>query len=107
MDRWFVHVAELIGIFYAISMALRLAYQRSSDAYGCLVIVTFLCDSRSSIAINPESKKQVRTTNRPPDSLSSSQDPSKSIALRPSGYQVIMIIQGAMRQSDYLGRPRA
>lgn len=28
MDRWSVHVAELIGIFYAISMIFKIAHQR-------------------------------------------------------------------------------
>jgi hypothetical protein len=28
MDRWSIHVAELIGILYAINMVFRLAHQR-------------------------------------------------------------------------------
>jgi hypothetical protein len=28
MDRWSVHIAELIGILYAINMVFRLAHQR-------------------------------------------------------------------------------
>ncbi|MDN6490718.1 MAG: hypothetical protein L0K41_10005 [Yaniella sp.] len=49
MDRWSVHVAELIGIFYAISMVFRLAHQRSSGAYGRPTTATILCDSKSAL----------------------------------------------------------
>jgi hypothetical protein len=42
MDRWSVHVAELVGIFYAINMVFRLAHQRSSDAYGGPMTATIL-----------------------------------------------------------------
>jgi ribonuclease HI len=49
MDRWSVHVAELIGIFYAIDMVFRLAHQRSNDAYGRPIAATILCDSKSAL----------------------------------------------------------
>jgi len=49
MDRWSVHVAELIGIFYAISMVFKLAHQRSSGAYGRPMTATILCDSKSAL----------------------------------------------------------
>lgn len=29
LDRWSVHVAELIGIFYAVNMVFKLVHQRS------------------------------------------------------------------------------
>ena len=48
MDRWSVHVAELIGIFYAISTVIKIAYQRSSlDSRR--KTATILCDSRSAL----------------------------------------------------------
>jgi ribonuclease HI len=49
MDRWSVHVAELIGIFYAVNMVFRLAHQRSSDAYRRPITATILCDSKSAL----------------------------------------------------------
>ena len=49
MDRWSVHVAELIGIFYAISMVLKVAHQRSAVGNGVHATATILCDSRSAL----------------------------------------------------------
>jgi hypothetical protein len=42
MDRWSVHVAELVGIFCAINMVFRLAHQCSSDAHGGPMTATIL-----------------------------------------------------------------
>jgi ribonuclease HI len=48
MDRWSVHVAELIGIFYAISTVIKIAYQQSIlDSRQRTA--TILCDSRSAL----------------------------------------------------------
>ncbi|XHF99701.1 hypothetical protein AWENTII_013004 [Aspergillus wentii] len=48
-DRWSVHVAELIGIYYAINMVFRLAHQRLRDARGRQPTATILCDSKSAL----------------------------------------------------------
>jgi ribonuclease HI len=59
MDRWSVHVAELIGIFYAISMVFMLAHQRLADRQKT---ATILCDSRSALQAtqNPRSRPGQR-----------------------------------------------
>ena len=49
MERWSVHVAELIRIFYAISMVFKLAYQRISIENEMQSTATILCDSRSAL----------------------------------------------------------
>jgi ribonuclease HI len=48
MDRWSVHVAELIGIFYAISIVFKIAHQHSRTADEQQT-ASILCDSRSSL----------------------------------------------------------
>ena len=48
MSRWSVHVAELIGIFYAISVVFKIAHQRLRTADRQLT-ATILCDSRSAL----------------------------------------------------------
>ena len=48
-DRWFIHVAELIGIFHAISTVLKLFHQHLNNANKRLTTVTILCDSRSAL----------------------------------------------------------
>jgi ribonuclease HI len=49
MDRWSVHVAELIGIFFAISMAFKVVHQLSRSLECKPKTVTILCDSRSAL----------------------------------------------------------
>lgn len=49
MDRWSVHIPELIGIFYAVNMVCKLAHQRKGDAYKCSVTATILRDSKSAL----------------------------------------------------------
>ncbi|CAG8891920.1 unnamed protein product [Penicillium nalgiovense] len=49
MERWSVHVAELIGIFYAVSTVFKLAHQRTSVGNHIHVTATILCDSRSAL----------------------------------------------------------
>ena len=49
MNRWSVHMAELIGIFYAISIVFKLAHQRPTDAYRDPTTTTILCDSKSAL----------------------------------------------------------
>ena len=48
MDRWSVHVAELIGIFYAISTVFKMAHRqpRPEDRQAT---ATILCDSKSAL----------------------------------------------------------
>lgn len=48
IDRWSVYVAELIGIFYAISVVFKIAYEHLGTADRQL-IATILCDSRSAL----------------------------------------------------------
>jgi ribonuclease HI len=59
MDRWSVHVAELIGIFYAISMVFMLAHQGLANRQKT---ATILCDSRSALQTtqNPRNKSGQR-----------------------------------------------
>jgi ribonuclease HI len=49
MDRWSVHAAELIGIFYAVNMVFNLFHQRSSAVNRVPVIASILCDSKSTL----------------------------------------------------------
>jgi ribonuclease HI len=49
MERWSVHVAELIGIFYAVNMVFKLAHQRTNVVNGAHITATILCDSRSAL----------------------------------------------------------
>ncbi|KAG2000761.1 hypothetical protein GB937_010863, partial [Aspergillus fischeri] len=58
MDRWSVHVAELIGIFYAISMVFKVAHQLSRGLERGRKTATILCDSRSALQAtqNPRNK---------------------------------------------------
>ncbi|KAJ9482792.1 hypothetical protein VN97_g10631 [Penicillium thymicola] len=49
MERWSVHVAVLIGIFYAVSVVFRLAHQRSIVENHMHATATILCDSRSAL----------------------------------------------------------
>jgi ribonuclease HI len=48
MDHWSIHVAELIGIFYAVSMVFKIAHQQVRSADGQQT-ATILCDSRSAL----------------------------------------------------------
>jgi ribonuclease HI len=59
MDRWSVHVAELIGIFYTISMVFMLAHRGSTNRQKQ---ATILCDSRSALQAtqNPRNKSGQR-----------------------------------------------
>ncbi len=50
-DRWSVHVAELIGIFYAISVVFKMSRQRSAQTGGRSTTATILCDSRSALQV--------------------------------------------------------
>ena len=61
MDRWSVHVAELIGIFYAISMVFKIAHQRLSLDHTPKS-ATILCDSRSALQTiqNPKNRSGQR-----------------------------------------------
>ncbi|KAJ5876421.1 reverse transcriptase [Penicillium soppii] len=49
MDRWSVHVAELIGIFYAVNIVFKLAHQRSIIGNSRHATATILCDSKSAL----------------------------------------------------------
>ena len=58
MDRWPVHVAELIGFFHAISSVLKVAHQRPWAAHSRTTTATTLCDSKSALQTiqNPNNK---------------------------------------------------
>ena len=62
MDRWSVHVAELIGIFHAISSVLKLAHQHPRAAHSGATMATILCDSKSALQTiqNPSNKSGQR-----------------------------------------------
>ena len=49
MDRWSVHVAVPIGIFYAISTVFKHAHQRLRTVDSGNTTATILCDSRSAL----------------------------------------------------------
>jgi ribonuclease HI len=48
MDRWSVHVAELIGIFHAVDTVFKMAHQKARPE-GRQVTATILCDSSSAL----------------------------------------------------------
>lgn len=49
IDWWSIHAAELIGIFYAISMVLKVARQLSNRFERSHKTATILCDSKSAL----------------------------------------------------------
>jgi ribonuclease HI len=57
MDRWSVHVAELIGVFYAINMIFKIAHQRDG-AGDRETTATILCDSKSALQAIQNVKKK-------------------------------------------------
>jgi ribonuclease HI len=61
MDRWSVHVAELIGIFQAISTVFKIAHGRRRPSGGTTT-ATILCDSKSALPAtrNPGNKSGQR-----------------------------------------------
>ncbi|KAI2732880.1 hypothetical protein DTO013E5_9601 [Penicillium roqueforti] len=90
MERWSVHVAELIGIFYAVDMVFKLAHRRTNAGDGVRSTATILCDSRSAL----QSYRQLpRFRQRISDSAS-------------SGCQDIVGMSGMMQQIDLLRKPR-
>jgi hypothetical protein len=58
MDRWSVHVAELIGIFYAVSTVFKISHQHPRAEQNQTNTATILCDSRSALQAiqNPGNK---------------------------------------------------
>lgn len=62
MERWSVHVAELIGIFYAVDMVFKLAHRRTNVGDGVRSTATISCDSRSALQTiqNPSNKSGQR-----------------------------------------------
>ena len=54
MDRWSVHVAELIGIFYAISTVFKIGHQRPGTADRCNYNGNDPLRQQISFASNPE-----------------------------------------------------
>ncbi|KAJ9481485.1 hypothetical protein VN97_g11991 [Penicillium thymicola] len=58
MERWSVHVAELIGIFYAISTEFKIGHQQPRTTHSGTTTATILCDSRSALQAiqNPGNK---------------------------------------------------
>ncbi|OQD94624.1 hypothetical protein PENVUL_c136G10079 [Penicillium vulpinum] len=60
MERWSVHVAELI--FYAVDMVFKLAYRRTNVGDGVRSTATISCDSRSALQTiqNPSNKSGQR-----------------------------------------------
>jgi ribonuclease HI len=58
MDRWSVHVAELIGIFYAISVVLKVAHRLLRSLHSGPKTATILCDSRSALQATQNAKNK-------------------------------------------------
>ncbi|OKO90284.1 hypothetical protein PENSUB_13417 [Penicillium subrubescens] len=60
MDRWLVHVAELIDIYHAISSVFKIAHHRPRTADSGPTRATVLCDSISALQTNPPNKSGQR-----------------------------------------------
>jgi ribonuclease HI len=62
MDRWSVHVAELIGIFYAVSTVFKISHQWPSTEHNGTTTATILCDSKTALQAieNPGNKSGQR-----------------------------------------------
>jgi ribonuclease HI len=62
MDRWSIHVAELIGIFYAVSTVFKISHQRPRTEHNGTTTATILCDSKSALQAieNPGNKSGQR-----------------------------------------------
>jgi len=62
MDRWSVHVAELVGIFYAVSTVFKISHQLPRTEHNGTKTATILCDSRSALQAiqNPGNKSGQR-----------------------------------------------
>ena len=58
IDRWSVHVAELIGIFYAVSTVFKISHQRPRTEHNRTTTATILYDSKSALQAiaNPGNK---------------------------------------------------
>jgi hypothetical protein len=57
MDRWAVHVAELIGIFYTINFVFRLTYQYVGNAFRRPMKASILSHGESAL----QSTQNART----------------------------------------------
>lgn len=57
MDRWSVHVAELIEIFYAVRTVFKISHQRPRTEQNGTRTATILCDSRSALQAIQSSNK--------------------------------------------------
>ena len=58
MNRWSVHVAELIGIFHSISSVLKVAHWHPQAVHPRATMMTILCNSKSVLEMiqNPSNK---------------------------------------------------
>ena len=60
MAQWSIHIAELIGIYYVISLAFRLSHQiKQPTQSGTGEMITILSDSKSALQVirNPSNKE--------------------------------------------------
>ncbi|KAJ5593545.1 hypothetical protein N7537_010449 [Penicillium hordei] len=62
MDQWSVHVAELIGVLYAVSTVFKISHQRPRTEHNGITRATILCDSGSALQAfqNPGNKPGQR-----------------------------------------------
>lgn len=63
MAQWSIHIAELIGIYYVISLAFRLLHQNKQlNRPGIGKIITILSNSKSALQAirNPSNKSSQR-----------------------------------------------
>lgn len=62
MDQWSVQVAELIGIFHAISLVYKRARRDQKMTAQRQILATILCDSRATLQAiqNPSNKSRQR-----------------------------------------------
>ncbi|OQD73767.1 hypothetical protein PENANT_c197G02441 [Penicillium antarcticum] len=101
MERWSVHVAELIGIFYAVDMVFKLAHQRTNVEDGVQSTATILCDSRSALQAiqNVKNRSGQRIIHAILQAAAEVQ--GVNVRLRRNGCQDIVKSQGTTLQTDW------
>lgn len=83
VDRWSVHIAELINIFYAVSIVFKIAHQQVRSIDGQQT-ATILYNSRSALQAVQSARNKIRTTNRSRDPPGGRQGSSSGNRATPS-----------------------
>jgi hypothetical protein len=97
MDRWSVHVAELIGIFYVVSTVFKISHRRPRTEYNGTT-ATILCDSNSALQAieNPGNKSGQRIIHAILQALAEVQ--AKESRFVSNGYPDTAAIRGTTQQ---------